>query len=518
MHKEQKSENSRTKNSLNNSLVAIISQGIVLLAQFVIQAVFAKTLGAEYLGANGLFSNVLSFLSFAELGIGVSITYSLYKPLTNHDNNRILELMNFFKKAYQIIGTSIFLIGTVLSFFIPMIVNKNSSIPNVQLMFMLYLCNSAVSYFFTYKRTLLIANQQAYIDSLNKLIFISMQTVVQVIFLTMTHKYISYLLIQIVFTILSNWQISKKADKQFGILKIKKKTRLDKKTKKIIGKNVLGAISSKLGGIVANGTDNLIISKFIGLSMVGYYSNYMLLLNGLQSVTNQIFNSVVASLANFTYSNKRSDEEKIFYLYMYMVSCITFVLSTTVYFVVNSFIYVWLGEKYVLPNVTIFLLVCNWSISMLRNTVLSFAAVHGLYWEFRWKAVVESIVNLAVGLTLITLFNWGINSVIIGTLSANVLVNLWWEPLVVLKKGIRGSIHRYFAHYFSYLFFNLAILLIMFFFINNGLFFADNLFKFILTGFAVFLAMCLLFLVATSRTAAFKFYYRIAFDFLKKMT
>lgn len=260
---------SRITNSIRNSSIALLAQVVILLAQFSIQTVFVKMLGSEYLGANGLFSNVLSFLSFAELGIGAAITYSLYKPISENNEKDISAIMALFGKAYRTIGLAIMLIGLVFSFIVPALVDKNSSIPNIQLMFILYLGNSVISYFFTYKRTLIIANQQSYIDTLNRVIFTSIQTVLQVCFLVVTKQYVAFLLIQIIFTFASNLSISIKANKLFPYLKDKPAGIVNKKVKDSIKKNIAGAVASKLGTIVAYSTDNILISKFLGLAAVG---------------------------------------------------------------------------------------------------------------------------------------------------------------------------------------------------------------------------------------------------------
>lgn len=209
---------SRLSASVVNSSVAMVMQVFILISTFIMQTVFIKTLGVEYLGAKGLFTNLVSFLSFAELGVGSAITYSLYKPLAENDHQSVSAVMNLFKKTYNIIGVVILFIGILLSFFIKDIVRDGQMIPHMQLMFILFLLNTVVGYFFTYMRSLLIANQQGYIDSLNRGIFMIVLSIVQIIILLTTHNFLFFLIAQIIVTIVSNVSITRTANKMFPYL------------------------------------------------------------------------------------------------------------------------------------------------------------------------------------------------------------------------------------------------------------------------------------------------------------
>ena len=62
----------------------------------------------------GLFSNILSMLSLAELGIGGAIGFALYKPLAEDNKEKITTLMQFYGKAYKIIGIVVAIFGLVM--------------------------------------------------------------------------------------------------------------------------------------------------------------------------------------------------------------------------------------------------------------------------------------------------------------------------------------------------------------------------------------------------------------------
>lgn len=438
---------SRTNKSIKNSSFAFFGQIIILLLQFITQTFFVRTLGAEYVGANGLFSNLLTLLSFADLGIGGAITYSLYRPLAENDEKTISAIMRLFKVAYHSIGSFIFIGGVLFSPFITHFVNKNSAIPNVQLMFILFTINSACSYFFAYLRSLLIANQQGYIDTLNRVVFTSMQTICQIIFLITTKQYVVFLIIQIFFTAASNISLQRKTIGKFPFLKHKNRYRVPQDVLSHIKRNILGAVASRFGIIVTNGTDNLILSKFLGLTIVGKYTSYLLILTSAQNILNQAFNAVISSVANFSIEKSGKAEESIFYKYQYLVFGVSYVLSCTIYFILQGFVVAWIGKSYLLSKMTVLLLLVLWWITINRISVQAFITAHGLYWETKWKSVCEALLNFIVSLFLIMNTKLGVNSVIIGTLSSNVLISIWWEPYILFRISLKMKISKYIVSY-----------------------------------------------------------------------
>ena len=79
-------------NTIFNFSVKLFDFGI----KFVLRTVFIYTLGMQYVGVSGLFTDILSVLSFVELGIGSAITYALYKPLAENDEEKLGKLMHFY--------------------------------------------------------------------------------------------------------------------------------------------------------------------------------------------------------------------------------------------------------------------------------------------------------------------------------------------------------------------------------------------------------------------------------------
>lgn len=443
---------SRTKKAVVNASFGMGMQFVIVLCQFVLQTVFIKTLNAEYLGLNGVFSNVLQFLSLAELGIGGAITFTLFKPLADKDEGLIRATMNLYKSIYAIIGLIVFVMGIMLSFSLNWFIKPDVPLGNVQLMFILYLMNSVVSYFFAYCRTLLIADQKSYIDSINQAIFRVLQVILQGVFLIVTHEYILFLVVQIIVTIVSNYSIYAKTIKVYPFLKNKDKSRkIPREVIDTLKKNAMGAFSAKIGSIVVFGTANVLISKFVGLAAAGLFSNYMLLLNSVSGLMNKAINSVAASIANFINSKDESKIDDVFFEYMYVVSFCALISGLLLSIEIQPFIRFWVGSKYELPKMTVALIIFNWILNLMRNTVLSFMAAYGAYWEVRWKSIIEAALNLSIGVLLITTTNLGINAVVISGIAVGLAINAWVEPWILFRKSNSFDKGKYITRYIVYL-------------------------------------------------------------------
>lgn len=441
----------RSKLSIKNASFGLISQAVILIGQFILQTVFIRSLSVSYLGANGLFTNLISFLSFAELGIGSAITFSLYKPLSVKDVVQINAIMTLFKKVYQTIGTVILFFGLILTFFIDDLVKKGQSVPHLKMLFVLYLLGTVVSYFFTYTRSLLIANQDGYINSINQLIFKILQYVLQIPILIFTHQYALYLVVIIVMNIVSNIRITQQAYKKFSYLNLNVKTQIDPEVLQRMKHNVTGTISNKIGTIVVFGTDNILISKFIGLTTVGIYSNYTLIINGLTTVLGQGFNAVISSFGNLGVTKSEEYQKDIFFNYLYLVTLVTYTISSTLYVLVQPFISFWFGKNLLLSREIVFFIILNFALTEIRQATLGFISALGLFWPMRYKAIIEAVINLVLSLVLIVHFNLGVEAVLLGTLGSTILVNIWWEPLVLFRYGFHSNLKLYSVKYCIYI-------------------------------------------------------------------
>ena len=210
---------SRIINTLRNSIYGIIAQGVLIFLNFLTRTVFLKFLSTEYLGVNGLFSNVLSMLSLVELGIGTAIVYSMYKPIAENNKREISALMSFYKKAYHYIGIVVTILGLLLVPFLDLIVKNKNNIQNLEVIYLLFLFNTSLTYFYAYKRSIISADQKEYILSKYRMYFSFLKAFLQITVLFLTKNFIIYVFVQIFCTFLENFFISRKADKMYPYLK-----------------------------------------------------------------------------------------------------------------------------------------------------------------------------------------------------------------------------------------------------------------------------------------------------------
>ena len=436
---------SRTINSIKNIKYSMFGQGIILISNFVTRMVFVRVLSVEYLGLNGLFSNILSILSFAELGVGSAIIYSMYKPLAENDEMKLKALMNLYKQAYVSIGIVIIVIGTMLTPFLEFFVKDMPDIPYIRLIYIMYIANSGFSYFFSYKRSVLIADQKKYIESFYHYSFYLIRNVLQIIILLLTKNFLLYLGIQVLSTLAENITISKKADKLYPFLKGKNNIKLDQKERNTIFRNVKAMMLHKLGSVIVMGTDNLLISKFVGIIEVGIYSNYLLIINALNQIFGMIFQAMTASIGNLGVTEKNEKNKFIFNCIDFLGFWIYAFASICLINLFNPFINLWLGEKYLFSIPIVLLIVVNFYLTGRRKSVLTFRDALGLFWYDRYKPLFESGINLVVSIVLAILF--GIEGIIIGTIISTLTTCFWIEPYVLYKYGFKASVVSYFIKY-----------------------------------------------------------------------
>lgn len=453
---------SRIDNSIRNVKYTAIAQAINFLIVFISRRIFIKILSAEYLGLNGVFSSVISMLSLAELGIGTAICFCLYKPIYDADEKKINSIMLFYKKAYTLIGIIVLAVGTALVPALNFIVKELPDIKYIRLIYFLFVVNSSASYFFVYKKTLLIADQKQYISNLIHQLSVLIMNVLQIVFLLITHNYFSYLVIMILCTVGQNIFISVLVDKRYPYLDLKHAQPLSREEKKDIFKNVRAMAYHRLGGVIVNGTDNLIIAKAVSVVAEGLYSNYYLIKNTLISVINILFQSITSSVGNLgAEGGNEKRKEEVFDALNFIGAIIIGFCSVCLFVLYNPFIEWWVGKEYLFDMKTVAVIVLNFYMFGMRQPVLTVRDALGIFWYDRYKPVAESLINIVASILLVLKF--GIAGVFLGTLISTLTTSFWVEPYVLYKHGFKKKCTKYFVKYFIYSSVTLAAGVICFF-------------------------------------------------------
>ena len=438
----------RSKSSAKNLVLALIGQAFGLIISFIARIIFVKFLSDEYLGLNGLFTNLLTMLSLVELGVGSALVYSLYKPLADGDNEKVKSLMDLYRKAYNIIGGVVLIIGILFIPFYRYLISEVPSISHLDFIYILFVLNTAISYFYSYKRSLIICDQKRYIATIYRYVFYFLLNVFQIIVLFLTHNYILYLITQVVFTWLENICISIKADRMYPYLKDKNIKKLDKKELNTISKNVRAMLFHKIGGVVVNSTDNILISKLVGLIAVGMYSNYYLITSALDTITAQFFNAITASVGNLGACTNSKKVKETFNTTFFLNYLIYGVITVCLLILFNPFIEVWLGKKYLFDFGVVLVITICFYLKGIRKTCLTFKDALGLFWQDRYKPIIESIINLVA--SIILGIKYGVLGIFMGTIISTVTTSLWIEPYVLYKYYFKENIIDYLYRFIKY--------------------------------------------------------------------
>lgn len=436
----------RTRYSMLNMIVGGITKVLNLLIGFFCRTVFIRLLGQEYLGLNGLFSNILSLLSLSELGFGTSIIYMMYKADAEKDVYQKKCLLTFYAKIYTLIGCIILLLSILATPFLPWLIKNNTySLEYLQKIFLLQSLNSAMSYFFSYRSSLIFVAQK---DYLLKLILFGCNlccSSVQIALLAYKADYITYLIVQIIFTFLNNIIIYFVSKKLYPEIQIGREYKLDKNTYEIIRNKVSSLLSHNISGFVTNGTDNIIISKMIGILEVGKYSNYNLVISGITSVLDVAMKGVTASLGNFMAQKGKKDVyriyQKIDFAFYFINSICTLLLSI----VLREFMVLWIGKESLFPLYVEFILICNFYIVIQRKAIFTVRNAGGLFSNDKNAAIIKPCINLFVSIYLT--YKIGIVGVFIGTMISGIIIDVIWMPYIVYKKYFQVNFYLYLVDY-----------------------------------------------------------------------
>ena len=443
-------QKSRTQYSLINMGVGFLGYIINTILGFVCRMVFVRCLPAEYLGISGLFSNILSMLSLAELGIGTAIVYALYKPLAIKDENKIAALMRFYGSAYRIIGLVVACIGIALLPFLKGLIGDTGGIKeNIYVIYLAYLFNTCLSYFLSYKSTLLIADQRNYVCIGFSYLITTIQSLLQIVFLLTTKNYLTYLGIQTLGGLAYNIAISKKASHDYPYINKRGDISLSKEEKTALFKNVKALTVTRLSEYLVNGIDNIIITYFDGIVAVGAASNYTLFSGTLSTLTNQVFNSLVASVGNYNALNDKESQYS-FFKKLQLANFVIFGWATIgIQFVTSDLVKLCFGESYVLPDEIPFVLALNFYLVTIQSAIRTFRSTLGLFRYGQYTLVFTAAINLGCSIWFGRL--WGLFGIYLATAVARITTISWYFPYAVYVHGFHKNPFEYFKIYIQYL-------------------------------------------------------------------
>lgn len=500
---------SRSENALKNVTIGLGSQFILLIFSFISRTIFIQQLGAEYLGVNWLFSNILAVLSLAELGIGNVMVYMLYKPVAEKDEAKIYAILNYYKKIYRKIAFTVLIIGLCLIPFIDIMTNSNMDNNKLVLYYILFLFNSIVSYFVAYKAALINVDQKLYvIQKINTITTLS-RDILQIILLLITKSYIFYLCIQIIFTFLNNYFISLKVDKLYPFIKLKiAAIRIDSKQ---IKENIKSVFIYKIGNILMNNTDAILISGIIGIISVGYYSNYNLIISTLIMFFLMFIKAIHSSIGNLNAEGDKLKSYEFFNVLLLLLHGISSFCSLTLLVVVNDFITIWLGESYLLGKDVVIAIVVNFYIQHIISPVWIYRETMGLFNQIKYIMFITAFINII--LSVILGIQWGLVGIVIATSISRILTTVWYEPRVLYRLKFHQPVSGYWTRQIKYIIISVIAAYIAVMFTKD---LAISLSFIFLKIFIVFLIVLGVFVVTNYKTKEFKKLYEYSINVIRK--
>lgn len=432
-----------------NVSAAIAGQVVNIILSFVSRTVFIYVLGKTYLGVNGLFSNILTVLSLAELGIGEAIVFKLYKAIADNDIEKIKSYMAFFRKAYMIIGLTVSVLGLSLIPFLQVFISGGEGIDHLRIIYVLYISNTVSTYFLGYKQLIITAHQRGYVVTFFRFVFVAVQHGLQILVLLMTKNFILYLSVQIVCNVLLNLCLFFKAGRMYPYLKEKTEP-LSKEDSKEVFKQTSALVAHKVGGVAVSGTDNILISSFVGIDSVGIYSNYVTLIGIPQTLLAYVFSPMVASIGNLIHTSSDEHVRETFNKLLLINFWLYGFCSICLFSLINPFVgKIWIDDSYVFGYPIVLFICLNFYLSGMRQVVSQFKASAGLYWNDRFRPLIEAAVNLGASIVLLKLF--GLIGVIVGTTISMVTTTFWVEAVIVYKNVLKVNPWKFFLKYAGYL-------------------------------------------------------------------
>ncbi len=443
-------ERSRTHYSFLNVTTGIGGYILSTVLGFVHRYVFVKTLSPDYLGLRGLFGNIFTMLSLAELGIGTAIVYALYKPLAEHNEEQIAALVQFYGKCYRCIGLFIGVIGLCLMPFLRFIIKTPPNIKeNLYLLYILSLSSTVASYLWGYRSTILTAAQKHYIVQGISYIQEFLTVVVNITVLLLTHDYFLHAVTNLLGALCGIWAINYYAFKEFNFIRTKKQCAIEPDTKKTLTKNIRDLVVLKISEVFVYGIDNISITYFSGLISTGLTSNYSLLVGFAGALPRILFYNLNASIGNFNAIESKERQKKLFFTLNLANFWIFGWVAIGIFFCSSDLVQLVFGEEFVLSSSIPLAMAINYYLVMMTNTPRTFLTTQGIFHPLRYLNVSTAILNIAFSVWFGMM--WGVFGVLIATALARTLTSAWFIPYAMFRYCFNERPWHYFRIFSGYL-------------------------------------------------------------------
>ncbi|SFT54014.1 Membrane protein involved in the export of O-antigen and teichoic acid [Selenomonas sp. GACV-9] len=449
---------SKLRNIILSSSAGVAEQLVFYITSFAYRTVFIFILSQNYLGINGLFTNVLQIFSLAELGIGSVITYKLYSPIKENNVQKCAEYLYFYKYVYMLIAGIVLLLSICFYPFLFDVIKDTSEVPgdvDLRYLYWIFVAQNVVSYLFVYWQAMLLADQKGYMLSSLNMISNVAQNLLKIFVLWLYQDYTITITVGIMLSALYNIVLSKYIIGKYSEVAERMNDGLSRSEKLGVIKDTMALMCHKVGYVVANATDSLILSKYIGISTLGVYSNYAMLMMALDSFMNKIFGSFVSTIGNMSIG---TDPSYIYQKYRELLFLNLWVASLAgicYYILVNPFIMLWIGETYLLDITVVMLLSTHIFLNSSRIINSSFINANGLFVKDKPRPLIEAGLNLVFSIYLVQKI--GLPGVFLGTIFSTVLTVGWRDALILYRNVFHRPVIEYYIYYLKWFMLSLVV-------------------------------------------------------------
>ena len=431
----------RTEKSIRNFKFSLIAQLVTIILSFVTRTCLVRILGIEAVALNGLFTQVITAISLAEMGVGTAIVYNLYKPLAEEDHEKVTQLMNLFRTAYLIIAAVTLVIGIILIPWLPYLITDISfGISYIRIVYLMFIVQSAVSYLFSYKIALLNADQNGYIYTRIYTLFRLIGTVLILIVLFISKNYLVFLGANILLTIVTDAYASNIAQKKYPY--INKKAKLPKEERSQIFSNIRNLFVMQFAGRVVDSTDNILISSLISTILVGLYSNYMVVIGVFKQLSDKLMMAVAPSMGNLFVTDDADSKERNLYRLTFIFYIFASIATVGTYACIQPFVTLWLGKEYLLDMPVVLVLCLLYFVAIIFEPLKNAMFLTGYFAIGRNISFASAMVNLIVSVILGRQI--GIIGIFIGTMCTYVIEIITKTYYLFRRYLIRSTKHYVF--------------------------------------------------------------------------
>ena len=440
----------RIQSAKRNIIFGYVGQVVTALMSFLLRSIFILYLSRELLGVNSLYTDVLSVLSMAELGIGTALNFSLYGPVARGEREKIKSYMRMYRRAYTVIAGVVAGIGLILVPFLPYLVKKPGAITQQQLVlyYLIFLFNTVSTYFVSYKFSLVNAEQKNYIqtniNTITKVISISLQIVI----LVATKNFLLFLLTDAAVQLVQKIFVSRYLNRMYPYLTERDVVPLSKEESGEIWKKTRALVLHKVGDVARLQTDSLIISSFIEVAVAGLVSNYALVVSVISNFANIIFNNVISSFGNLIATEDREHQFRMFRVYRFFAAWLYGFTACGFFVLLTPLITILWGAERALPAAALYLYLTDYYFKGDRIVLSNFKTAAGVFEQDRYLAIIQGVVNLILSILLVQRI--GLSGIYVGTVVSGLIANIT-KPVIIYRVCFERRAGSYFKDSARYL-------------------------------------------------------------------